>query len=98
VSATRFRACFFPGDANFSVEYPRRAVRLAQALGKRGRFAAPGNPVATHEAILTLADSDNPPLRLFLGKTPLRIALADSGSRLSSWAQWQQVAEAAQGS
>src|ERR1700761_7671832 len=61
------------------------------------RFTAPGNPVATREAILTLVDSDNPPLRLFLGESPLRIAVADYGSRLATWAQWQQVAAAAQG-
>jgi NAD(P)-dependent dehydrogenase (short-subunit alcohol dehydrogenase family) len=61
------------------------------------RFPAPGNPVATRDAILTLVDSDNPPLRLFLGESPLRIAVADYGSRLATWAQWQQVSAAAQG-
>jgi hypothetical protein len=53
--------------------------------------------VATRDAILTLVDSDNPPLRLFLGEPPLRIAVEDYGSRLATWAQWQQVAAAAQG-
>jgi NAD(P)-dependent dehydrogenase (short-subunit alcohol dehydrogenase family) len=61
------------------------------------RFPAPGNPVATRDAILTLVDSANPPLRLFLGESPLRIAVADYGSRLATWAQWQQVSAAAQG-
>ena len=59
-----------------------------------GRFAAPGNPVATRDAILQLVDADNPPLRLFLGESPLRIAVADYGTRLTAWAQWQQVAAA----
>jgi NAD(P)-dependent dehydrogenase (short-subunit alcohol dehydrogenase family) len=69
-----------------------------EAVRARGqRFPAPGNPVATRDAILTLVDSDNPPLRLFLGTSPLRIAVADYGTRLASWGQWQQVAEAAQG-
>ena len=49
-------------------------------------------------ASLRLVDSDNPPLRLFLGEAPLSMALADYGSRLTTWAQWQQVAAAAQGS
>jgi hypothetical protein len=53
--------------------------------------------VATRAAILRVVDSDNPPLRLFLGESPLRIAVADYGSRLSTWAQWQQVAAEAQG-
>ena len=61
------------------------------------RFPAPGNPVATREAILLLVDNNNPPLRLFLGESPLRIAVADYGLRLATWAQWQQVAAAAQG-
>jgi NAD(P)-dependent dehydrogenase (short-subunit alcohol dehydrogenase family) len=72
-------------------------TRDAAAKARAQRFTAPGNPVATREAILTLVDSDNPPLRLFLGESPLRIAVADYGSRLAAWAQWQQVAAAAQG-
>ena len=69
----------------------------AAAKVRAQRFPAPGNPVATREAILTLVDTDNPPLRLFLGEDPLRIAVEDYGSRLATWAQWQQVAAAAQG-
>jgi NAD(P)-dependent dehydrogenase (short-subunit alcohol dehydrogenase family) len=72
-------------------------TRDAAAKVRAQRFPAPGNPVATREAILTLVDSDNPPLRLFLGESPLRIAVEDYGSRLAAWAQWQQVAAAAQG-
>ena len=67
------------------------------ALDRAQRFTAPGNPVATRDAILTLVDSDNPPLRMFLGESPLRITVEDYGSRLATWAQWQQVAAAAQG-
>jgi NAD(P)-dependent dehydrogenase (short-subunit alcohol dehydrogenase family) len=47
-------------------------------------------------SVLTLVDSDNPPLRLFLGEDPLRIAVEDYGSRLATWAQWQQVGAGAQ--
>jgi NAD(P)-dependent dehydrogenase (short-subunit alcohol dehydrogenase family) len=72
-------------------------LRDAAVRARAQRFPAPGNPVATRDAILTLVDSDNPPLRLFLGQSPLRVAVADYGSRLASWGQWQQVAEAAQG-
>src|ERR1700744_2121109 len=72
-------------------------AREDAAASRARRFTAPGNPVATREAILTLVDSDNPPLRLFLGESPIRIAVADYGSRLATWAQWQQVAAAAQG-
>ena len=72
-------------------------IRAAAAQARAQRFTAPGDPVATREAILTLVDSDNPPLRLFLGESPLRIAVEDYGSRLAAWGQWQQVAAAAQG-
>lgn len=72
-------------------------IRDAAAKARAQRFTAPGNPVATGDAILTLVDSDNPPLRLFLGESPLRIVVEDYGSRLAAWAQWQQVAAAAQG-
>jgi NAD(P)-dependent dehydrogenase (short-subunit alcohol dehydrogenase family) len=72
-------------------------ARDAAARTRAQRYTAPGNPVATRDAILRVVDSDNPPLRLFLGEAPLRIAVADYGSRLSTWAQWQQVAAAAQG-
>jgi NAD(P)-dependent dehydrogenase (short-subunit alcohol dehydrogenase family) len=72
-------------------------ARDIAAKARTQRFTAPGNPVATREAILTLVDSDNPPLRLFLGESPLRIAVEDYGSRLAAWAQWQQVAATAQG-
>jgi NAD(P)-dependent dehydrogenase (short-subunit alcohol dehydrogenase family) len=72
-------------------------VREAAAQARGQRYTAPGNPVATRDAILRVVDSDNPPLRLFLGESPLHIAVADYGSRLATWAQWQQVAAAAQG-
>ena len=71
-------------------------TRDAAAKVRAQRFPAPGNPVATRDAILTLVDSDNPPLRLFLGESPLRIAVEDYGSRLATWAQWQRVAAGAQ--
>ncbi len=72
-------------------------TREDAARARAERFPAPGNPVSTRDAILTLVDNDNPPLRLFLGESPLRIAVADYGSRLATWAQWQQVSAAAQG-
>jgi NAD(P)-dependent dehydrogenase (short-subunit alcohol dehydrogenase family) len=71
-------------------------VREDAAAARAGRFT-PGDPAATREAILRLVDSDNPPLRMFLGESPLRIATADYESRLAAWREWQPVAAAAQG-
>jgi NAD(P)-dependent dehydrogenase (short-subunit alcohol dehydrogenase family) len=72
-------------------------ARNEAARSRAQRFTSSGNPVATRDAILQLVDSDNPPFRLFLGESPLRIVVADYGARLTTWAQWQTVAAAAQG-
>jgi NAD(P)-dependent dehydrogenase (short-subunit alcohol dehydrogenase family) len=72
-------------------------VREKAAASRKARFTAPGEPSATREAILTLVDAENPPLRLFLGEAPLGIATADYESRLATWREWQPVAAAAQG-
>jgi hypothetical protein len=44
-----------------------------------------------------VADAEQPPLRVFFGEAPLRLAKADYEERLRTWEQWQSVAELAQG-
>jgi len=73
-------------------------VRQQASDARAKRFTAPGEPTATRQAVLTLVDAPNPPLRMFLGEDPLRIATADYESRLAGWREWQPVAAAAQGS
>ena len=85
-------------SAKYSAPLPAYdPVRDEAARTRAQRYSAPGDPAATRDAILRVVDSDNPPLRLFLGDSPLRIAVADYGSRLAAWARWQPVAVAAQG-
>jgi NAD(P)-dependent dehydrogenase (short-subunit alcohol dehydrogenase family) len=72
-------------------------IREQAAAARNARFAKRGEPSATRQAILTLVDSDNPPLRMFLGESPLRVVTADYESRLAAWNEWQPVAAAAQG-
>jgi NAD(P)-dependent dehydrogenase (short-subunit alcohol dehydrogenase family) len=72
-------------------------VREQAAQARTKRFT-PGDPVATRDAVLKLVDTENPPLRMFLGAAPLGIATADYESRLATWREWQPVAAAAQGS
>jgi NAD(P)-dependent dehydrogenase (short-subunit alcohol dehydrogenase family) len=85
-------------SARHSAELPAYDQTRAEAAEARAkRFTRPGDPTATRQAILTLVDSENPPLRLFLGESPLGIATADYESRLASWREWQPVAVAAQG-
>jgi NAD(P)-dependent dehydrogenase (short-subunit alcohol dehydrogenase family) len=57
-----------------------------------------GDPKATRAAILKVVDADEPPLRIFFGKTPLGIATADYESRLATWNEWQPVSVEAHGS
>ncbi len=58
----------------------------------------PGDPTASAAAILRVVDADPPPLRVFFGTSPLPIAEADYEGRLTTWREWQPVAELAQGS
>jgi len=56
-----------------------------------------GNPVATANAVLSLVDSDNPPLRLLLGKTTYPWVKYTYEERLKTWESWQDVSVAAHG-
>lgn len=69
------------------------AVREARARSSR----TAGDPEATGDAILALVDADDPPLRLFLGTSPLPIAERAYEQRLETWRRWREVSEAAQG-
>ncbi|MFC7497403.1 MULTISPECIES: SDR family oxidoreductase [unclassified Nocardioides] len=73
------------------------AFREKAAEQRKARVAAPGDPVASADAVLQVVDADEPPLRVFFGTAPIRIARADYESRLAGWEQWQHVAETAQG-
>lgn len=56
-----------------------------------------GNPEATVQAIFSLVDSENPPLRLLLGKTTYPWVKHTYGERLKTWESWQDVSVAAHG-
>src|SRR6185437_1581169 len=84
-------------SARHAAELPAYEPVREQAAQARARRFTPGDPGATREAMLTLVDTPDPPLRLFLGEAPLGIATADYESRLAAWRAWQPVAAAAQG-
>lgn len=75
-----------------------QGVRDRAADARKSRQSEPGDPAATGAAILEIVDADEPPLRLFLGDSPLGIARADYERRLDTWERWQPTAERAQGS
>jgi NAD(P)-dependent dehydrogenase (short-subunit alcohol dehydrogenase family) len=64
---------------------------------RKARAGNPGDPVATREAVLTVVDAENPPLRIFFGDGPLAIATRDYESRLATWREWEPVSVAAHG-
>ncbi|TVT20137.1 SDR family oxidoreductase [Amycolatopsis acidiphila] len=72
-------------------------VRERAAEQRRSRVATPGDPVATRAAVLALVDAEKPPLRVFFGDGPLRIATADYESRLAEWQAWQELSVKAHG-
>ena len=56
-----------------------------------------GKPEATTDAVLKLVDSENPPLRLFLGKMAYPWVKQVYDGRYAEWDQWDDVAAAAHG-
>ncbi|HZO05595.1 MAG TPA: SDR family NAD(P)-dependent oxidoreductase [Solirubrobacterales bacterium] len=54
-----------------------------------------GTPEATAAAILAVVDSDDPPLRLFLGQWALDMIREEYANRLEVWERWQPVAASA---
>jgi short-subunit dehydrogenase len=56
-----------------------------------------GKPEATTAAVLKLVDSENPPLRLFLGKMAYPWVKQVYQGRFAEWDEWGEVATAAHG-
>ena len=85
-------------SATRSAELPAYdELREKVAEQRRSRIGTPGDPQASAAAVLKIVDSDEPPLRAFLGEAPLAIAKADYAARLEAWEAWQDNAVAAQG-
>jgi NAD(P)-dependent dehydrogenase (short-subunit alcohol dehydrogenase family) len=91
----------------FSTDWGGSSARHAQELepyaaqhevaNNRRAGNTPGDPQASAEAVLRIVDAEEPPLRCFFGTAPLSIAESDYERRLSTWREWQPVAELAQG-
>lgn len=67
--------------------------RLAGFAGKQPA----GDPAAAAQALLTLADDDNPPVRILFGTGFYPMVQQAYADRLKTWADWQDLAVAAQG-
>jgi NAD(P)-dependent dehydrogenase (short-subunit alcohol dehydrogenase family) len=73
-------------------------LHAAVAKAREGQAGGRGDPTATGTAVLAIVDADEPPLRIFLGTSPLGVAKADYASRIETWEKWNDVSVAAQGS
>jgi NAD(P)-dependent dehydrogenase (short-subunit alcohol dehydrogenase family) len=89
--ATEFRSSMKAPPAMAEYEPVRQAVLSAF------KPEMSGDPTATAAAILKVVDADNPPLRLLLGAGPLPMIKKLYEGRLSTWDQWAEVSNAAQG-
>jgi len=70
-------------------------VKAAHSAGMPHDFR--GDAMGTVAALLKLIDSENPPLRLLLGKYANMLVKKDYESRNMEWNAWQDVTLAAQG-
>ncbi|MFG1892417.1 SDR family NAD(P)-dependent oxidoreductase [Micromonospora zamorensis] len=68
-------------------------VRQARRAGAAAR--TPDDPALTAGVILQLVDSEEPPLRLFLGPYPYLLAETLYRDRLATWNDWRWLAEQA---
>ncbi|ALM50103.1 short-chain dehydrogenase [Flavobacterium psychrophilum] len=56
-----------------------------------------GDPEATPQALFQVVDSENPPLRFFLGNQNLPWVKKAYEERLATWEEWESVSNSAQG-
>ncbi|WP_018255866.1 SDR family oxidoreductase [Salinispora mooreana] len=68
----------------------------AQVQAQWAQGSVDSEPRLAAEALLTLVDSDEPPLRLLLGGTVYDLAFDLSHRRMDTWASWEQVSRAAE--
>jgi hypothetical protein len=76
-----------------SPAYDGLRQRLAGAMGNQPA----GDPAAAAQALLTIVDSDNPPLRILFGQGFYPMIQQEYATRLTTWADWQPLSVKAQG-
>ena len=67
-----------------------------EAASRRGA-QTPGDPTAAAHALLTVVDSDQPPLRVLFGEQAPGIVRRIYERRLDEWQRWESLSMAAQG-
>ncbi|MCP2258835.1 NADP-dependent 3-hydroxy acid dehydrogenase YdfG [Streptoalloteichus tenebrarius] len=74
-----------------SEAYAPLYAELAQMWGE----VTDGDPAKVAEAVLTLVDSDEPPMRLLLGSLAYDTAMDVARRRVAEWERWEAVSRAA---
>ena len=77
-----------------------RPVYEQVASGLAERFSnaeAIGDPMATGPAMLELVDADEPPLRVFFGRSPLSWIREEYARRIGEWEAWDDLSKRAHG-
>jgi NAD(P)-dependent dehydrogenase (short-subunit alcohol dehydrogenase family) len=85
-----------PLSLKFALEMDAYADLRQQVFGRMSNMKR-GDPQATAEAVLRIVDTEDPPLRFFLGSDNLPMVRAAYSDRLATWEAWEAVSNAAQG-
>ncbi|MCF3960134.1 SDR family NAD(P)-dependent oxidoreductase [Streptomyces fuscigenes] len=72
-------------------------ARQALFTGASASGFVPGDPAATSQALLAVADAPNPPLRVLFGTGGLDALRTEYAGRLASLEEWDHLARLAQG-
>lgn len=75
-----------------------RPAHEAQAAARAGAATSSGDPAAAAAALLEVVDAAEPPLRVLFGAMPVQIVKGVYAQRLETWAEWEKVSVAADGS
>ncbi|MEV0067465.1 SDR family NAD(P)-dependent oxidoreductase [Amycolatopsis sp. NPDC050768] len=71
---------------------------IREAHDDRATHFVPGDIEATGQAVLELADAEEPPLRVLFGTGGLDLVRAEYARRLEGWEKWDGLSRAAHGS
>ncbi|MGO4595154.1 SDR family NAD(P)-dependent oxidoreductase [Leifsonia sp. 2TAF2] len=81
-------------SSRHSIPLPEYEPIREAAAARRGGQAA-GKPDAAATALLAVADTEEPPLRVIFGAQAVEIASAIYERRLAEWAKWKQLSVSA---
>jgi NAD(P)-dependent dehydrogenase (short-subunit alcohol dehydrogenase family) len=76
-------------------DYDELRARVTEARAQQ--VAGRGDPAATGAAVMKIVDADEKPLRVLFGESPTKLVKTLYADRLRTWAEWEPVSIAAQG-